>query len=163
MPSDVKNVFRLTVVPVIIIIATSMSIYTLETGVVPKVYGYTALGSTGIGMSTYYVRTYVNWLSTSNRLKAIWASQLAKLENSDGTCTSDLLEDVLQNFMSVHHMVLSVRKRAYCAMYMDKIRYLQRITRDAAKGCWFMPKAIPWEVEERAKEMLRGLVKDSGL
>lgn len=42
-------------------------------------------------------------------------------------------------------------------MYMDKIHYLQYIIRDARTG----DRAMPREMEERARSMLESLVKDA--
>ncbi|MDA8002139.1 MAG: hypothetical protein MPL62_12745 [Alphaproteobacteria bacterium] len=70
-----------------------------------------------------------------------------------------LLDDVLRNFLSVHPMVVSVRKGSYCAMYMDKINYLQDIIRTMTVD----GRAMPRKMEEEARNMLEGRVKESGL
>lgn len=121
-------------------------------------YGITMLVGAGVGLSVYYLQASSEWTTTSNRLKTIWDSQLARLRNDNGNeYTPGLLEDVLENFLSVHHMVVSVRNGAYCAMYMDKINYIQDIIRTmTADG-----RAMPRDVEERARVMLEIMVEDT--
>ena len=114
----------------------------------------------GVPLVMLVLNMVIDWSSTSEKLKTIWDSQLARLRNDDGNeYTPGLLEDVLRNFLSVHPMVVSTRKSSYCAMYMDKINYIQDIIRTMTVD----GRAMPREMEEEARKMLKSLVKESGL
>ena len=114
----------------------------------------------GVPLVMLVLNMVIDWNSTSKKLKTIWDSQLARLRNDNGDeYTPGLLEDVLENFLSVHPMVVSVRNESYSAMYMDKINYMQDIIRTMTVD----GRAMPRKMEEEARNMLEGLVKESGL